>query len=446
MISIKAKVTLWYTFSMIIITSIVVVFIISFSQRISQKQLREKIIDIVTNTLQEVELNYGELEKDVDLYNNGVSIFIYDTNGYLIAPRVNQGIQIDSLLEDQTIKIVDSIGEKWMVYDLFAEKNNTNFWIRGIISISATKQTISDISLIAIAILPIFIFITAFGGFKITQKAFIPIKNIANTAYAINSGNDLSSRIIIKNSNTNDELSDLVKIMNEMFSRLQTSFNNEKQFTSDVSHELRTPISVIISQCEYLLSKDLSLEERNKSVNVILKKAQIMSDIISQLLLLVRTENGNFKPHIENNNISLLCDMILLDLENIAKEYGIKLEREIEEDIFIMCDEVLIARMLTNIVMNAIKYNKNNGSVNLCLNRDKNSVIIIVSDTGIGIEKDKINSIWNRFYRIDTSRSGEGIGLGLAMVKWIIDIHNGSVEVESIFNVGSKFTIKLPLN
>lgn len=444
-ISIKARVTIWYTVSMIIITSLVVIFLVSFSQQISKNQLQQKLIDVVTDTIQEVEFHNGEINNDIDFYNNGVSLFIYDINGYLIAPRVNQGIQVDSLLEDQTVKVVDSIGERWLVYDIFGEKDNTNYWIRGIVSMSGTRQTLSDMAIIALCILPIFVIITAIGGFYITKRAFIPIKNIAETADTINSGNDLSSRIKIKNANANDELSHLVNTMNDMLSRLQSSFETEKQFTSDVSHELRTPIAVIISQCEYILSGKANKYEEKQAFETVLKNSKRMSDIISQLLMFVRAENGKFKPNMENINVSMLCEMLVIDFENVCQQNDIKIESNIKPDIYTICDEVLIARLITNIITNAIKYNKPFGSINVELYENDGYVVLNVKDTGIGISEENINNIWKRFYRVDTSRSGESTGLGLSMVKWIVDIHNGDISVKSVVNIGSEFIVKIPL-
>lgn len=444
-ISIKARVTIWYTVSMIIITSLVVIFLVSFSQQISKNQLQQKLIDVVTDTIQEVEFHNGEINNDIDFYNNGVSLFIYDINGYLIAPRVNQGIQVDSLLEDQTVKVVDSIGERWLVYDIFGEKDNTNYWIRGIVSMSGTRQTLSDMAIIALCILPIFVIITAIGGFYITKRAFIPIKNIAETADTINSGNDLSSRIKIKNANANDELSHLVNTMNDMLSRLQSSFETEKQFTSDVSHELRTPIAVIISQCEYILSGKANKYEEKQAFETVLKNSKRMSDIISQLLMFVRAENGKFKPNMENINVSMLCEMLVIDFENVCQQNDIKIESNIKPDIYTICDEVLIARLITNIITNAIKYNKPFGSINVELYENDGYVVLNVKDTGIGISEENINNICKRFYRVDTSRSGESTGLGLSMVKWIVDIHNGDISVKSVVNIGSEFIVKIPL-
>lgn len=444
-ISIKARVTIWYTVSMIIITSLVVIFLVSFSQQISKNQLQQKLIDVVTDTIQEVEFHNGEINNDIDFYNNGVSLFIYDINGYLIAPRVNQGIQVDSLLEDQTVKVVDSIGERWLVYDIFGEKDNTNYWIRGIVSMSGTRQTLSDMAIIALCILPIFVIITAIGGFYITKRAFIPIKNIAETADTINSGNDLSSRIKIKNANANDELSHLVSTMNDMLSRLQSSFETERQFTSDVSHELRTPIAVIISQCEYILSGKANKYEEKQAFETVLKNSKRMSDIISQLLMFVRAENGKFKPNMENINVSMLCEMLVIDFENVCQQNDIKIESNIKPDIYTICDEVLIARLITNIITNAIKYNKPFGSINVELYKNDGYVVLNVKDTGIGISEENINNIWKRFYRVDTSRSGESTGLGLSMVKWIVDIHNGDISVKSVVNIGSEFIVKIPL-
>lgn len=442
-LSIKARVTLWYTFFMILVFGITAVYLVSSSQRMSGRQMRERLVDTVTDAVSQVRFRYGELDaEELDFYKNGVSVFLYDTQGRLLAPKVTRGIQVDSLLEDQTIKTASSGRERWMIYDVYSEGEDAGFWVRGMISMTEYGQALGNLPILFGSALPLLAVLAALGGFRITRRAFRPVTQMAETARAIGTGSDLSQRI--ETDGRGDELNQLGDTMNEMLARLQASFEAERQFSSDVSHELRTPIAVIRSQCEFALSGQAGEEEKREAFEAVLKQSERMNSIVSQLLLLSRAENGKFVPEREPVELNVLCETVCEELEAMAAERQVKLAWNTEE-LQITGDETLLIRMVNNLVSNAIRYNRPGGSAEVSLRKRGKYAVLTVHDTGIGIRREDLGQIFNRFYRADRSRSSEGTGLGLSMAAWIARVHGGSIRAESVYGEGSVFTAELPI-
>ena len=442
-LSIKARVTLWYTFFMILVFGITAVYLVSSSQRMSGRQMRERLVDTVTDAVSQVRFRYGELDaEELDFYKNGVSVFLYDTQGRLLAPKVTRGIQVDSLLEDQTIKTASSGRERWMIYDVYSEGEDAEFWVRGMISMTEYGQALGNLPILFGSALPLLAVLAALGGFRITRRAFRPVTQMAETARAIGTGSDLSQRI--ETDGRGDELNQLGDTMNEMLARLQASFEAERQFSYDVSHELRTPIAVIRSQCEFALSEQAGEEEKREAFEAVLKQSERMNSIVSQLLLLSRAENGKFVPEREPVELNVLCETVCEELEAMAAERQVKLAWNTEE-LQITGDETLLIRMVNNLVSNAIRYNRPGGSAEVSLRKRGKYAVLTVRDTGIGIRREDLGQIFNRFYRADRSRSSEGTGLGLSMAAWIARVHGGSIRAESVYGEGSVFTAELPI-
>lgn len=442
-LSIKARVTLWYTFFMILVFGITAVYLVSSSQRMSGRQMRERLVDTVTDAVSQVRFRYGELDaEELDFYKNGVSVFLYDTQGRLLAPKVTRGIQVDSLLEDQTIKTASSGRERWMIYDVYSEEEDAGFWVRGMISMTEYGQALGNLPILFGSALPLLAVLAALGGFRITRQAFRPVTQMAETARAIGTGSDLSQRI--ETDGRGDELNQLGDTMNEMLARLQASFEAERQFSSDVSHELRTPIAVIRSQCEFALSGQAGEEEKREAFEAVLKQSERMNSIVSQLLLLSRAENGKFVPEREPVELNVLCETVCEELEAMAAERQVELAWNTEE-LQITGDETLLIRMVNNLVSNAIRYNRPGGSAEVSLRKRGKYAVLTVRDTGIGIRREDLGQIFSRFYRADRSRSSEGTGLGLSMAAWIARVHGGSIRAESVYGEGSVFTAELPI-
>ena len=318
--------------------------------------------------------------------------------------------------------------------------NYGKVWIRGVMPNIGQSSAIETVIQISFIILPFFLILSAIGGYTITKNAFAPMEKITEIAEKINEGNDLSKRIHLENGA--DELRTLANTFDVMFDMLQKSFENEVQFTSDVSHELRTPITVILTQAEYGKEYINSLKEAQNSFKIIEKEGQKMSKLVSQLLTLSRMERGKQKLHLENIDLSELLEMSVETQISCAKSKNIKFITKIAPEVYANIDEMMIMRVFTNLISNAISYGKENGTITVEL-FSKGNRIIKISDDGIGIAKDQLDKIWLRFYQVDPSKNGDNSGLGLSMVKKIIELHNGKIFVKSELGKGTTFTIIL---
>ena len=444
-LSIKTRIALWYTGFMILLVAFSLLVIFMISGRISSKQIEDSLKNVVTDTVSEIRFRHGEPEtEEMDFYRDGVSVFIYDTSGRLLAPRLNLGVQVDSVLQDQRIRKVSGAGGDSMVYDVYAVKDDVAFWVRGISSMAETSNAYRTLNLLILVTFPIFILISAAGGLRITDRAFRPIKDMAATAERISSGDQLSERI--STDGADDELSRLAGTLNSMFERLSRSFEKEKQFTSDVSHELRTPLSVIKAQCEFALSDSASEEDREEALSAIQRQTDRMAKMTDQLLMLTRADKGNLKLEKKPVDLGRLVKNICEDLMPAAEAAGLSLKEDIDTHITVEGDSTLLSRLVTNLLTNAIKYNREGGEIRVTFKIHGSDCLLEVSDTGAGIKKDELPLIWDRFYRAERSRSSEGSGLGLSMVKSIAELHKGSVYAESKEGIGSSFFVKLPLS
>ena len=287
-------------------------------------------------------------------------------------------------------------------------------------------------------------FLTALGGYYITKKAFRPINNIVKTANDITAQNDISKRIEISPEETEDELHRLSVTLNKMLDKIENLINQEKQFTSDASHELRTPVSVILSQGEYLLDIAENEKEKELAQNVV-DKAKQVSKLITRLLLLARIDQKRQKFNKEKVDLSVLVDIAVSSVQELAEQKEVMLLSDIPEGTIVDADEALLLSAITNLISNGIKYGNKSGYVSVSAAKNGDRTEIIVADNGVGISEEYIDKIWTRFYRVDDARNDEygSSGLGLSMVKSIIELHGGEIFVRSTLGEGTEFRIVL---
>ena len=443
--SIKLKIGLWYMGIMILLvfSSLAIVFYIS--ENIIHSSVRTYLKDVVIHRLDYLTIKNGEIiiDSNFDTMIQNVEIAIYDKDFKFLYGNSPNGFEMDNRKsKDDKIMIIRSNNQKWYVYNKKIELGNYGkVWIRGVMPNIGQSSAIETVIQISFVILPFFLILSAIGGYIITKNAFTPIEKIRRIAEKINEGNDLSQRINLGKGD--DELHTLANTFDVMFDRLQTSFENEIQFTSDVSHELRTPITVILTQAEYGQDSISSVEDAQNSFGIIEKEGQKISKLVSQLLTLARMERGRQKLNIENINLSELLEMIIETQTLSAKTKNIKFVTKIMPEIYANIDEMMIMRVFTNLISNAISYGKQNGTVTVELFLQKNRIVSKISDDGIGISEDKLDKIWLRFYQVDPSKNGDNSGLGLSMVKKIIELHKGEIFVESELGKGTTFTIIL---
>lgn len=443
--SIKLKIGLWYMGIMILLvfSSLAIVFYIS--ENIIHSSVRTYLKDVVIHRIDYLTIKNGEIiiDSNFDTMIQNVEIAIYDKDFKFLYGNSPNGFEMDNRKsKDDKIMIIRSNNQKWYVYNKTIELGDYGkVWIRGVMPNIGQSSAIETVIQISFVILPFFLILSAIGGYIITKNAFTPIEKIRRIAEKINEGNDLSQRINLGKGD--DELHTLANTFDVMFNRLQTSFENEIQFTSDVSHELRTPITVILTQAEYGKDSISSVKDAQKSFGIIEKEGQKMSKLVSQLLTLARMERGRQKLNIENINLSELLEIIIETQTLSAKTKNIKFVTKIMPEIYANIDEMMIVRVFTNLISNAISYGKQNGTITVELFLQENRIVSKISDNGIGISEDKLDKIWLRFYQVDSSKNGDNSGLGLSMVKKIIELHKGEIFVESELGKGTTFTIIL---
>ena len=330
-LSIKLKITLWYTafMALLIILTLIVLFSISSVQVLSDA--RARLRNTVLQAFSEIDYEDGLLtfDDDINYLEEGVYISVYDAQGYLLYGRTPTGFSGASTLIMDQMQQVGSGQDFWYVYDYCQSVDGYgNLWIRGVASHSRSDSILRIITNAALILLPFFVALIALGGYLITAKALRPLSAMTETARAISEGNDLTRRIRLGSGR--DEVHVLAHTFDQMMERLQSSFETEKQFTSDVSHELRTPVAVILSQCEYASQEGTPSEELRGSIGVIGAQARKMSALISQLLTLARADSGKQKLQYELVNLSELAEIIVEEQSIAAEEKGITLLTDIQ--------------------------------------------------------------------------------------------------------------------
>jgi heavy metal sensor kinase len=312
-------------------------------------------------------------------------------------------------------------------------------------SLENTYKILGSFRRVIIIIYPVVFLVCAIGLFMLTGWALGPLKVFSSKVGRITEEN-LSERVDERGFGA--ELRPLAEGFNTMLGRLDTSFARQKQFLSDASHELRTPTTIIKSFCDVTLRRDRDEQEYKEALVKIGAAVNRMSEIINRILVISRLDSGTirFKP-VSIDLKDMLGDVMRL-ISISAADKGIEVRLD-GSDISIRGDREGLTEVFTNIVENALKYNKDGGRVDIHLasgdGGGAGGAVVTVKDTGIGIPGEKIDKIFDRFYRVDSSRElTVGSGLGLSIVRTIVEAHGGTIEVESAPDKGSTFRVRLP--
>ena len=317
-----------------------------------------------------------------------------------------------------------------------------------IIEIATTKDilttTLENILYILGFILPIILILSVIGGNFLIYKSFLPIENILSQLKKINA-NDLSARL--NSSKNEDEINQLVNEVNSLLKRLEASFEKISQFSSDASHELKTPLTIIRGEIEIALRKERSIDEYKDALNSSLNEIIIIEQTINDLLFLAKNEKDLIIEKQEIFYFDEIVDESINETKNFAKLHQIDIKFIVEDTIEFNGYSNLLKIAIKNILKNAIQFSYKNSQV-IVKNYKKDGFFnISVQDFGIGIEKNEQIKIFEKFYRTDKSRNKNsgGTGLGMSIVKKIVDIHSGSININSKENFGTTITISFPI-
>ncbi len=305
------------------------------------------------------------------------------------------------------------------------------------------------------SLMPLLIVLSGFLGWALAGRGLRPVSELANSAHKITSSN-LNLQISLRGAG--DELDELIEAFNRMVERLNLSFEQMRQFSTDVSHELRTPLTAIRGQLEVALFTAKTPEQYQDAMVNALQDVEQLSNIVRALLLLSQAESGQLVLQMAPLDLAKVIENMVEQYQIPAEAAGIDLRAQLQHNCRVRADKTQMERLISNLISNAIKYTPEGGKVDVTLRCESDSAVeqgevpaavaqFSVEDTGIGIPAEKLPHIFDRFYRVRPSHTNpvQGLGLGLSFVSWIVSSHNGTIEVESREGKGTRFIVLLPL-
>ncbi|RLF32478.1 MAG: hypothetical protein DRN08_06600, partial [Thermoplasmata archaeon] len=292
--------------------------------------------------------------------------------------------------------------------------------------------------------IPLALLIACVGGWLFARRVLVPISKITKEAQHLSISN-LGKRLIP--SGTGDEIDELIYALNQMISRIEESYLKISQFSADVSHELKTPLAVLKGETERILSTSRKRDEYQDHLYNLVRKIDELIELTNNLLFLAKVDSGQWrKPDDEiaiDNELLKVIDLF----QGLANDKGIKLSYLPLPHLLVKGEKFRIQQLFTHLIDNSIKYSLPGGEIEISLKKENGWSVFTIKDTGIGISKEDLPKIFDRFFRVERSRSRQtgGTGLGLSLCKKIVEIHGGKIIVESELGKGSTFTVFLPL-
>ena len=292
--SVKVKITVWYVLLMALMAGLLLIFLLGISGSVSSQTAVNQLDAAVRANLTQVEVaDDGSLRlgEGFQFYVNGVYTLVYSQGESLLAGQVPVSFTAQEPFQNGLTRAVDTAAGRYYVLDFWVPSGwDGGVWVRGLLEAPDNPQAITNLLLMAVVTMPLFILLAALGGYLIARRAFRPLEQLTATADAINEAADLSRRVEVPPGS--NEFSRLAGTFNGMFARLERAFEAEAQFTADASHELRTPMSVIKSACEYAEKYGDTPEEQRETIAMIHRQADRMSALIGQLLSITRLDQG----------------------------------------------------------------------------------------------------------------------------------------------------------
>jgi heavy metal sensor kinase len=427
----------------------------------------------ISETIRENGINQDILNEVKEFNNPGLSAFYGYTQVYnstevivmqsaqlnnvsipiskdLLTSAINGHREITSVFSEAPNGLWDKFGARIIYFP--AMHHQHKYAVILVAPLTSVETMLSNLRLIIFIAIPVTLLLAAIVGWLFSKRAYAPVGELVTKANTI-TAEKLHSRLIV--SDADDEISHLAETLNNMIERLEESFKTLKQFTSDASHELRTPLTILRGEIEVTLKKNREADEYVNILKGNLDEVKRLQNIVEGLLTLSQFENNRIVIRHEKLNLtdivieSLTKSRILAERKNIR--LILKLDEDSSENIIISGDNKKLLNVFLNLFDNAIKYSNDNSEI-ICFtgtNPKDGFAFVTIKDEGIGIGEESLKSIFERFYRADSSRTrGESysLGLGLSIVKAVIEAHEGRIEVKSDTGKGSAFTIYLPVS
>lgn len=443
------KITIWYSTFIIGLLTLLVVGSFFVINQVSENVSKRDLVDSVTKV--------ASGSDRFTSFDDGIYFAQYNKDNNIVSGAVPSEFGIQQFSEN-SVTLVNVGDKQYYYYDVkitsatfFSRYNKSSReetssvvasdveYIRGVVEVSNIKSELRMFPIGILIISPLLIAIIVYGGYLIVRRALKPIKIMSDTAKYISQSGNLAERVNLPKGK--DELHQLAVVVNNMLDSVENSYNREKKFSSDVSHELRTPVSVIVAESEYGLKYAESLDEAKDSLGVIDRQAKRMTTMINQILEMSRLDQ---LENIEKQeiNFSEVLRKMLSDYNTLIISQNLIIEENISDDVVISGNIQLLQRLVDNLLLNAVKFAE--GKIKLSLANKEHKVIFSISDDGPGVADEEKENIWQRFYKVDQSRTNtenQSSGLGLSLVKKIVELHCGEAKVKDSGMGGALFEI-----
>ena len=309
-------------------------------------------------------------------------------------------------------------------------------------SLENVEAARSRFLLVLLILAPVALAASALGGWFLARRALAPVHAMVDTARRIEA-EDLSKRLPARSSD--DELGRLAAVLNDMLARLEFSFGAVRRFSADAAHELRTPLTILKGEIEVALGSSQDPAEIRRTLASCLEEVDRLNALVEDLLLMARMEANALSTRPIPVNLAEVLQDAAPALNELAARAGNRCTVSAAAPLWVLGYDSLLFRLVFNLAENAIKYTPDGGTVEVTLDRQDGSAVLQVKDNGPGIAPEAQEHIFDRFFRGDPSREGTGTGLGLALVRSIVQLHHGQIALSSALGQGSCFDVTLPL-
>jgi len=457
------KLAVWYTATFLTIILLIFGFLDYRLRHSLLKEIDRMLLDEAHEIINEAQGNPAGLESELQEYGkissnrkyyqiafrvldkDGNSLYTYPRLRGITFPFSRLSLNLTSLKTfiSQNIE-VPSKGTPFRLCTYYYKEGGELQYVAQVVThLRMMKKNILNFRRnLAIAFFLAFLF-GSLGGWVLSRRTLRPIKEITATTKRI-TATSLSERLSLHG--TDDELDHLAGTINKMLARLEQSFQRLSQFTADAAHELRTPVAALKGETEVLLSQRRSPEEYREALSNNLERLDFLTKLVNDLLLLSQADEGKQTLQVETILLHDLLRELWDAFSIVAAQKRIEFTFACSEELKIKGDSLKLKQLFSNLIDNCIKYTPEGGEILFSSKREYDGVEITLKDSGIGIPEDELPRIFDRFYRVDKSRSrlSGGTGLGLSMCQWIVKAHQGTIHVDSQPHQGTTFTVTLP--
>lgn len=453
-VPIRARLTVWYIFLMAL-TFVLAGGYLLFRFQISLISSVDATLQLaVTQNLSFIEDEGQFLAFDQSDNNSGRQFSGTNFTLRLLSP---QGSVLDTLGKAENVpqwgelapgfrtQSIPGDDESWRIYTkmIVRPDGSQAGWIQAAQSLSVMTDSVQDFRDQLMWMIPLILLLAGLGGFFLVDRMLKPISYITRTAGEIEAS-DLSQRLDYHG--PADEIGDLAQTFDHMLARLKFAFEREQRFTSDAAHELRTPLTVLKGQLEVTLSRNRSKTAYKETLEDLETQVERLIRLSNALLFLSRSDQKQLDWHPAPLNLAELLDVIHEQVQPLVDEKDLVFSVDIPGELPVLGDTDYLIRLFLNLLDNAVKYSPAGGKITLRAWANPDEVQITIHNSGVSIPAEHLPQIFERFYRVETSRSREsgGVGLGLAIAQKIVRRHGGKIDVDSEPGAGVTFCVHLP--